>query len=133
MAVAEAGRLVGEEVEGDDAEDGGGKEGGGGDQEEGGVGADGGEGVGDALAKLRVVAPEAEGGEGAEDDGGERECDEQELEADDLTGGEPVDEVACGFGGLVRLGLNVAEEESEHEESSWEDEEKFDGGDGAFE
>jgi hypothetical protein len=40
---------------------------------------------------------------------------------------------AGGWGGLVRGGLNVAEEEGEHEEGGGEDEEEFDGGDGAFE
>jgi len=49
------------------------------------------------------------------------------------TGGEPVDDEAGGCGGLVGSGLNVAEEEGEHEESGREDEEKFEGGDGAFE
>ncbi len=55
------------------------------------------------------------------------------MEAEDLAHGEPVDEVARGLGGLVGLGLNVAEEESEHEGGGWEDEEEFEGGDGAFE
>ena len=32
-------------------------------------------------------------------------------------GGEPVDDEARGLGGLVGCGLNVAEEEGEHEES----------------
>jgi hypothetical protein len=54
------------------------------------------------------------------------------LEADDLAGGEPVYEEAGSLGGLVGGGLNVAQEEGEHEEGGWEDEEEFDGGDGAF-
>ena len=97
------------------------------------MGAEGGEGVGGALAELRVVAPEAEGGGGAENEGGERESDKEELESELWAGGEPVDEVAGGRGGLVGSGLNVAEEEGEHEESGREDEEEFEGGDGAFE
>lgn len=48
-------------------------------------------------------------------------------------GGEPIDEVARGFGGLVGLGLNVSEEEGEHEKGCRKDEEKFDGGDRALE
>jgi|HubBroStandDraft_6_1064221.scaffolds.fasta_scaffold1322477_1 hypothetical protein len=126
-------RLVGEEVEGDDAEDGEGEEGGGGDQEEGGVGAEGGDGAEGELTEVWIVAPGAEDEGGAEDQGGEGERNQEELEAEDLAGGEPVDEVARGLGGLVGLGLNVAEEEGEHEGSGWEDEEEFEGGDGAFE
>jgi hypothetical protein len=124
---------VGQEVEGDDAEDGGGEEGGGGDEEEGGLGAEGGEGGGGELAELRVAAPGAESGGDADDEGGEGERDEEELEADVGAGGEPVDDVARGLGGLVGGGLNVAEEEREHEEGGGEDEEEFEGGDGAFE
>src|ERR1700684_4026101 len=105
---------VGQVVEGDDAEDGGGEEGAGGDEEEGGLGAEGG---GGELAELRVAAPGAESGGEADDEGGEGERDEEELEADVGAGGEPVDDVARGLGGLVGGGLNVAEEEREHEES----------------
>src|SRR5580698_10084687 len=126
-------RLVGEEVEGDDAEDGEGEEGGGGDQEEGGVGAEGGEGGRGELAEVWIAAPGAEDEGGAEDQGGEGERNQEELEAEDLAGGEPVDEVARGLGGLVGLGLNVAEEERNHEGCGWEDEQEFEGCDGAFE
>ena len=61
---------VGQEVEGDDAEDGGGEEGAGGDEEEGGLGAEGG---GGELAELRVAAPGAESGGDTDDKGGEGE------------------------------------------------------------
>ncbi len=64
-------RLVGEDVEGDDAQDGEGQKGGGGDEEERGVGAEGGERVGGELAEFGVAAPGAEGGEGADDECGQ--------------------------------------------------------------
>ena len=51
------------------------------------------------------------------------------MEADVGSGGEPVDEMARGLGGLVGIGLNIAQEEREHEGSGREDEQKFDGGD----
>jgi hypothetical protein len=96
------------------------------------VGADGGEGIGSDSAKLLVAAPGAEQCGDADDQGGEGERDEEDLESDVGAGGEPVDDVARGFGRLVGSGLNVAEEEGEHEEGGGEDEEEFDGGDGAF-
>jgi hypothetical protein len=125
-------KLVGEDVEGDDGEDGACEESGGGDEQERGVGADGGDGAERELAEARIVAPDAEHGDGAEDEGGEGECDEEDLESDVRTCGEPVDDVARGLGGLVGGGLHVAEEEGEHEERGGEDEEEFDGGNGAF-
>jgi hypothetical protein len=120
-------------VERDDGEDGAGDERCRGDEQEGGMSTDSGEGVGGELAEMRVAAPGTKCRGGADDEGCEGKCDEEELEADDLAGGEPVDDVARGLGGLVGLGLNVAEEERKHEESGGEDEEKFESGDGAFE
>jgi hypothetical protein len=123
---------VGEDVEGDDGEDGACEESGGGDEQERGVGANGGDGAERELAEARVVAPRAESRDGAEDEGGEGKCDEEDLEADVRACGEPVDDIARGLCGLVGGGLHVAEEEGEHEERGGEDEEEFDGGDGAF-
>jgi hypothetical protein len=96
------------------------------------LGAEVGDGVERDLAEARVVAPRAECGGGADDEGGEGERDQKDLETDVGAGGEPVDDVARGLGGLVGFGLHVAEEESEHEERGGRDEEEFDGGDGAF-
>ena len=59
--------LVGDHVQGDDAEDGAGYEGCCGDQECGQVGVKGGEGVRGDLAKLRVAAPGAQHCRGAYD------------------------------------------------------------------
>ena len=119
-------------MEGDDGENGAGDESGGGDEENRGVGADGGDGVERELAEAWVVTPGAERRGDAEDKSSEGECDEENLEADVGASGEPVDDVAGGLGGLVGGGLNVAEEEGEHEERGGEDQEEFDGGDGAL-
>src|ERR1700743_2693674 len=108
--------LVGEDVEGDNGEDAAGEQSGGGDEEESRVGAERGEGVERELPEAWVVAPRAECEDGTEDESDQGECDEEELEADELACGEPIDDVARGLGGLVGGGLNVAEEEGEHEE-----------------
>lgn len=120
--------LVGEDVKRDNAEDGAGKDGCGGDDQERCVSPDGAEGVGGFLAELSVVAPGTERCDGAEDEGGEGEDHEEELEADDLAGGEPVDDEARGLRGLVGSGLNIAKEERQHEERGGEDEQKFECG-----
>ncbi len=78
------------------------------------------------------MAPDAYRGGDAEEQSCERECNQEELEANVWAGSEPIDDNARGLGGLVRRRLNVTKEECEHEEGGWEDEENFDGGDGSF-
>jgi hypothetical protein len=119
-------------VQGDDAEDGSGQEGGYGDEQEGCVGAEVGDCGGSDLPKLTVVAPCAQRCCGADEHGGEGECDQEKLETDVWAGGEPVDDVARGLRGFVGGGLNVAKEEGEHEKGGGEDEEDFECGDGTF-
>ena len=96
------------------------------------MGSESGEGVSGELAEMGVTLPGAKGGDGTDDEGGEGESHQENLEADLGACGEPVDDVARGLGRLVGVGLNLAEEESEHEDRGGRDEEEFDGGDRAF-
>src|SRR6185312_2292911 len=94
--------------------------------------AGGGERLQSGLPKLLIATPAPQHRSASDDERRQRQRDEEDVEAQERPGTEPVDQAPGALGGFIGRRLKIPHEERGHEQRGWEDEEELRSGEGAL-